>query len=96
VNTAGVLVAALFLGGTFMAITALGFVGARRLTESDPRRIIALMTGAFGIGQIVGPLVAGLLAHGSGSFTLPSLLAAGALVLGALLTAPLERGQSGP
>lgn len=90
-NTAGVVVASLFLGGTFMAITALGLVGARTLTASDPRRVIALMTGAFGAGQIVGPSLAGAMVDRTGTFVLPSLLAAGALVLAAILSAPLDR-----
>jgi len=82
----GVLLAAVFLGGTFMAITALGLVGARALSTSDPRQIIALMTAAFGAGQIVGPVLAGLMVDGSGSFTLPTLIAAAALVTAAFLS----------
>jgi len=84
-NAAGVLLAAIFLGGTIMAITALGFVGARTLSSSDPRRILALMTAAFGLGQIVGPVLAGWLFDRTGSFILPSLIAAGALVVAAVL-----------
>jgi hypothetical protein len=34
------------------------------------------MTAAFGVGQIVGPLVAGWLAERTGSFALPTLVAA--------------------
>ena len=82
--------AALFLGGTFMAITALGLVGARSLSASDPRRVLALMSGAFGAGQIVGPTLGGALFDRTGSFTLPSLLAAGTLVLAALLGAAVD------
>jgi predicted MFS family arabinose efflux permease len=81
----GVLVAALFLGGTFMGITALGLVAARTLSGRDPRRTLAGMTAAFGLGQIVGPALAGLLHDRLGSFVLPSLLAAGALLAAALL-----------
>ena len=68
------------LGGTMMGITALGLVGGRRLAGGDPRRAFAVLTAAFGVGQIVGPTVAGLLHDWTGSFVLPSLLAAGALV----------------
>jgi predicted MFS family arabinose efflux permease len=91
VSTAGVVMAALCLGGTFMGITALGFVGARALSESDPRRVLALMTGAFGIGQIAGPILGGALVERSGGFTLPSLVAAFALVAAAALSLPLGR-----
>jgi predicted MFS family arabinose efflux permease len=91
VSTTGVLLATLCLGGTFIALTALGLVGARRLSVADPRRVLALMTVAFGAGQIVGPVLAGTLVEHSGSYTLPSLIAAGTLVAAALLTAPLDR-----
>ncbi len=83
-SATGVVLAALCLGGTFMGITALGLVGARTLSSSDPRRVIALMTAAFGVGQIIGPAIAGWLFDRTGSFTLPSLLAAGALVVAGL------------
>jgi predicted MFS family arabinose efflux permease len=89
-STLGVVTAAAFLGGTFIGLTALGFVGARQLTASDPRRVLALMTVAFGLGQIIGPVVGGALSDRTGSFTLPSLLAAGALVVAAGLAGILE------
>jgi len=38
------------------------------------------MTASFGLGQIVGPIVAGMLAQASGSFALASILAAAVLV----------------
>jgi predicted MFS family arabinose efflux permease len=95
VSTFGVLLAALCLGGTFVAITALGLVGVRSLSASDPRRVLAVMTVAFSIGQIIGPVLAGALVERSGGFTLPSIIAAGALVLAAILVAPLDRSRSG-
>ncbi len=84
-NTTGIMLAAVCLGGTIMAITALGFMGARTLSSSDPRRIFALMTAAFGLGQIVGPTIAGWLFDRTGSFLLPSMMAVGALVIAAML-----------
>ena len=90
-SATGVVLSAVCLGATFMGITALGLVGARTLSASDPRRVIALMTAVFGVGQIVGPALAGWLFDRTGSFTLPSLLAAGALVLAALLGGAVDR-----
>jgi MFS family permease len=81
----GVLLAAALLGGTFMGITALGLVGARRLSRGDPRHTLAVMTAAFGLGQIVGPTFAGIVYDATGTLLAPSLTAAGALSVGALL-----------
>ena len=85
ISTPGVLLAAVLLGGTFVGITALGLVGARQLSRGDPRHTLALMTAAFGLGQTIGPTFAGVLSDATGSFLAPSLTAAGALVVSALL-----------
>ena len=84
---AAIVVSAIFLGGTFMAITGVGLQIGRRLAAEAPQRIQALMTAAFGIGQVIGPLVAGHLRETSGSFFAASLAAAAALVIGAILAA---------
>ena len=94
ISAAGVILAGVLLGGTFMGITALGLIEARRLTSGDPRRILALMTAAFGLGQIVGPSFAGVLFDISGSFLLPSMAAAGALLVAALLVGWANMGRA--
>ena len=82
-----VLVAAALLGGTFMGLTALGLVNARRLSVGDPRRNLALITAAFGLGQMIGPALAGLLHDWTGSYLEPSLMAAAVLAAAAMLAA---------
>ena len=72
---------AILLGGTFMGLTALGLTRARELARGDARRAMAAMTGAFGVGQIAGPLVAGVLSDALGGFGVPSVLAAAALLV---------------
>lgn len=84
-TTAGVFAAAVLVGGTFMALTALGLMRGRELAHGDPRRALALMTSAFGIGQIVGPYFAGIVSDWLGSFTVPSIAAAAALLIAAVL-----------
>ena len=82
-----VLAAAALLGGTFMGLTALGLVNARRLSIGDPRRNLALITAAFGLGQMVGPALAGVLHDSLGSYLAPSLMAPAALAAAAALAA---------
>lgn len=86
-SEAAVLLAAALLGGTVMGLTALGLVHARSLTQGDPRRIMALMTASFGLGQMVGPTFAGITYRFGDSFLVPSLVAAAGLLIAAGLAA---------
>ncbi|GMV03592.1 MAG: YbfB/YjiJ family MFS transporter [Burkholderiaceae bacterium] len=88
---AALLVGAALLGGTFMAITALGLATARELAPDRPDQTIARMTVAFSLGQIAGPAMGGWLAERSGSFAAPSWLAAAVLLVGAALAAAAAR-----
>jgi len=56
------------------------------LSGEEPRRTLAIMIAAFGLDQIIGPVVAGYGSDLTGSFLLLSLLAAVALCLSANLT----------
>ncbi|MGJ7041137.1 putative MFS family arabinose efflux permease [Shinella sp. BE166] len=83
---ASALIGGALLGLTFIVITAYGLQLGRVLASESPRRVLALMTAAFGVGQILGPLGAGFLAARTGSYVLPSLAAAGTLLLAAAIT----------
>jgi predicted MFS family arabinose efflux permease len=89
-NSATVIATSLSVGGSFMGLTALGLISARQ-GGGDPRGRIALVTAVFSAGQILGPAVAGYLYDRTGSFAVPSWLAASALVLAAALTFRQQR-----
>jgi len=86
----GLTLGGLLLGGTFVAITALGLASARALRPRAATQVMALVTAAFGTGQILGPIAAGILADMSGSFLLPSLSAAAMLLIAAALAWRLD------
>ena len=80
-----IIVAAALVGGTFVAISALGLIEARRLTTGDPRQALGIMTASFGLGQVIGPWFAGLLHELTGDFQAASFAAAISLVVAAAL-----------
>jgi predicted MFS family arabinose efflux permease len=86
--------AAIFLGGTFMGITALGLMRAREINTGDSRRMLGLMTAAFGVGQMIGPSFAGYAWQFGNSFLFPSMTAALGLAIAAALTIkPIKPGR---
>ena len=67
---------AILFGGTFMCIVALTITYAREVVPSQQAaRAIGMLTAAFGVGQVIGPLMATGLASGPKDFG-PSLVAA--------------------
>ena len=84
-GTAGIIVGSVLLGGTFAGITGVGVDLARRSHPADPTRAIAAMTTAFAVGQVIGPAVGGWLADRTGTFRVPSVVAAVVLLAGGAL-----------
>lgn len=88
---AGQVAAALCLGGTFVAATALGLQEATARAPGDGRRAIGLMTASFSVGQMTGPLVAGVLREATGGYAPAILSASAALAIAVVLVQPLRR-----
>ena len=84
-HPAAVLISALLFGSTFVGITALVVAFAGRNAAANPARAIAVLTVTFSIGQIIGPIVAGVLAESGRGFALALVLASATIMFGALL-----------
>lgn len=85
---------AVFFGGTFAGITVLTLTLAGSLSPGGSARLIGLLTAVFGVGQMIGPVLAGLIASRAQDFT-PALAVASAFVFaGGALMAALQRFDS--
>jgi len=80
------LLAAVCFGSTLMGITAIAVAFGGRIAR-HPARMIGLLTAAFGLGQMLGPVIGDSLAERQGGFEGALLLAAGAVLAGAGLVA---------
>jgi len=81
---------AVLFGGTFTGITAMTLTHARGLAQdvagpSGSGLTIGLLTAIYGVGQVLGPLLAAHMAGQSGGFGSALFAASGAVALGALL-----------
>lgn len=80
-------ISALLFGGTFVGIVSQAFALGRQLSAGASAKVVGALTAAYGLGQIIGPLPAGLVVTHTGSFNAALLGAAAAVLLGALLLA---------
>jgi MFS family permease len=78
-----ILLAALAVGGTFMIITMVGLQEARDAGGRHATRLMAAITAAFGLGQILGPLLVSALAGAGRGLSLALLMASAVLALSA-------------
>lgn len=88
-----VTIAAVTFGGTFLGIVALTIAEGNLRMGREGRRAAAFLTACFSVGQMLGPVIAGVLADRQDGFALPLLLAAGSVTLGCLFIALDKRYQ---
>jgi len=79
------LASAVLVGGTFVGTVTIAMPAARHAAGSVRFNLLAVMTAAYGVGQIVGPLIASALTAHGGSFNGSMEIAAAALLIAALL-----------
>jgi MFS family permease len=88
VSLAGVVVAALLVGGTFMVITMLGMQEARQRAHGKAAEVLGRMTAGFAFGQLMGPVVTGaigqLTGHSPSSLHYALTITAAGLILSAV------------
>jgi len=82
---AAVICAALLVGGTFVVTTMTSLQVAQEVSRGHAARLVAAMTAAFALGQIVGPVAAGLLFDAGYGFSGGLVLAGVLLLLSAIL-----------
>ncbi|UEP36034.1 YbfB/YjiJ family MFS transporter [Burkholderia ambifaria] len=96
-NAAGFSVGSALLGLPFTAITLFAMREARRLHGERAAGLMGYATASYGVGQILGPLVAAPLAARFGSFSPALWVAAGALLVGAAgFAATAAHGRARP
>jgi hypothetical protein len=81
----GIIAASLCVGGTFMVVTLSGLQEAQRLTEGNSARLIAGMTTAFATGQVLGPMLIGVLAGSPSGLQVSLMVASASLVATAVI-----------
>jgi MFS family permease len=88
---AGILVSAVLVGATFVTMTLAGLQEARRIYGAAARPVMAAMTSAFAVGQLVGPILIALLEKLPHGITMVLVAATASLVVGAIA---LWRGRA--
>lgn len=78
------LLGSFLVGWTFLGTVTVALLAGRRAGDSQRFNIIAAMTAAYGVGQIVGPILTGVLHGRTGSFDTPLMVAGGALLVGGI------------
>jgi MFS family permease len=79
------LASALLVGGTFVGTVTIAMPAARQIASTVRFNIMATMTAAYGVGQILGPLVSTALFARTHSFEQPLVAAGAALIAAAVL-----------
>jgi len=78
-----ILAAALCVGGSFMTVTLAAMQEAKQVAAGGARALMAAMTAAFALGQILGPLCVATTAGGRADFSSGLILAATLLTVSA-------------
>ena len=91
-NMVSTFASAVLFGGTFIGIVSLVLTMAGRYYPTRPAKMMGKMTISYGVAQILGPAITGMLAElGGGSYTDGLYLAAFFMLVGTALMLVLKR-----
>ena len=82
----GYLLSALLVGGTFMGTVTIAMPVAQRITRQSKSNLIAIMTVVYGLGQIIGPIIANTLFSMYHTLDSSLITAATALLIATLIS----------
>jgi MFS family permease len=78
-----IMLAALFVGGTFVVITMVGMQEARKVGGARATGLMAALTSAFALGQVAGPISVSLVVSAGGNVSAALVIACVALLVSA-------------
>jgi predicted MFS family arabinose efflux permease len=93
-GVAGAMVGAILYGATFPGIVSLTAAYVGRRQSHNPSQAIAKLTLSYGIGQIVAPAVAGMVARRTGTYSTSLWLAVIVMMIGVIVLAILYRREN--
>lgn len=85
ISKSSFIISALLFGATFMGITTLATTLGRQMNPSSSNRTIGILTAIYAIGQLIGPILAGVLSSFTHNFNTALIGASGVVFIGACL-----------
>jgi predicted MFS family arabinose efflux permease len=83
VSKTSFIISALLFGATFMGITTLATTLGRQINPSNSSRTIGILTAIFAIGQLIGPILSGVLSSFTHNFNTALIGASTVVLIGA-------------
>ncbi|GAA0415917.1 hypothetical protein GCM10008934_03630 [Virgibacillus salarius] len=84
-SAVGVFLGAFLFEGTFMGITTLTVSKGESLSFQNSNKTIGYLTASYGIGQIIGPIIAGMLTYRTSDYNGALIFASVILLVGIIL-----------
>jgi predicted MFS family arabinose efflux permease len=92
-NLFSIVLSSILFGATFIGIVNLTLSFGKSLSQKDSTLIVGILTAGYGLGQIIGPIVAGYLAEKSGNFSSSLWVSGGFLLFSLIFMVIEERGS---